>query len=693
MLKTNRKKMIVCCFSAMLLLLFFVFTFPVAPRAGEKTPPFYPEEGPGSKPDSGVPVKDFQSLFKEPGKTGPVKKTPPYGKSEAGAPDRKTGPEALAEQVPGIDDKGFRTQEYVVKEGDWLVKILREKGLVEDENLPELLSLLRKLNSSLKSLDMIKPGEKIVILVKVIPESREEKAATVTRTRTPTRKLKYEPYRIRRGDTLTGLVMGRYDISPKEFSDAYLRLFSECNPSIQNPDRLLVGQTVRLPHYPAAYVEADEALPVMRDLEKSAHRVALKPPSAPESPPPPPPPPPPPGKPPTPPAPAVKDTLPPPKPSLPPVTAMPSTREHGALVPGMVRGTSVVILEGLGAVIAGMGEEWVDSGEHFIPMRSGGHINLKAESFPIIRLQEGITVIVDTRSALPQTMAKVIESTWATYRVVQLSAGDDLRSALDKILTAFNYQRIVKKGAPLTLGGNIPVSITGDWILSPPRTDPDRGPRFVVINLMPGRGQGLPGAIKNYLKLLGVEVIEYPETDEGPSAAGASATARTATDAEALIKAVLELRGLPFTTRKDIPAYATQNRDFKFTVQADFYLEIGQRRYIIDGGGMGPDVVSLLKENGISVLSLAQGMKPVDMVSTILQFLNVHFEPGPHAFMARGGDVSRNVKLTLSGIKFYDNKGASVLATSLNLPTDLVAFLSQRGYRVLLLPPSASRNA
>jgi hypothetical protein len=43
--------------------------------------------------------------------------------------------------------------------------------------------------------------------------------------------------------------------------------------------------------------------------------------------------------------------------------------------------------------------------------------------------------------------------------------------------------------------------------------------------------------------------------------------------------------------------------------------------------------------------------------------------------------------LTLSGIVFHDYKGNSVLVTPLDLPSEIVTFLSQRGYKVLVLSP------
>jgi len=705
MLKSDQRNTIFFSIGALLLLLIVVFMAPATPGAGEKTPPFYSEEdrkgsASASDLDISAPVKDFPTPFTRPKASSNDAKPPPYpteGPREAGRSASKPDGEDLTERTPSLDGGSFQTQEYVVKEGDWLVKILRERGLMNEHNLPELLSLLRKLNSSLRSLDMIQPGEKIVILVKVVPESGSEE-------KTPPRKLTYETYRVKRGDTLSQVAMRRYHLTKKQYNRDYLGLFAACNPSIKDPDHLSAGQIINLPHYPQADVETAKGLPVLRDLEKSPHRVALKAPTLPETIPPPAPSPSPPSKTsPTPakpvkarPKPGVKEPSPPSQPW--PASAKPMTSEpvSNDVSSGRTRESTIIITDGLGAVISRMGEEWVHSGEHVIPMMSGGHIHLDAESYPMVRFREGITLIVDLNNTLPQKMARVLESTWANYRVVRLSPSDGLRSALDKILNALNYPKAVKKGAPLTLGGAIPVSISGDWIVTPPQTASGKQPGFVVINLVDGQSHGLPLTIKTYLKGIGVEVIEYPSTEAGPKDSDAFSAAQAAKDSKGLIQAVLDFRGLPFTTQVNIPAYKTFKDDFRFTVQADFYLDIGGRRYIIDVGGLSPDVVALLKENGISVLCLGHEKEPVEMVSKILEFLDVHFERGPHSFTANTGNPSSHVRLTLSGITFYDHRGISVLATSLNLPPELVAFLSQRGYRILVLSPfspSASGNA
>lgn len=654
--------------------------------AQDKTPPCFPDVYEEKSISVGHPVaghdmKNFSALFNKPGSTEGAQKALSRDKKDsrdASSSQAKPDDKDLAGQVPGLGQGILQTQEYVVKEGDYLVKILRQKGLIKDHNLPELLSLLRKLNTSLQDLDLIRPGEKIVILVKVMPEGTSEKG-------TPHR-LKHDRYRVKRGDRLSRIAMHRFNLSRKTFYREYLKLFSACNPSIKNPDWLLAGQVINLPHYPPSYVETITESPSRSDMEGPGQSLALKPPipvKRPETPV------------------SGPETSPPVSPPVKAVPALPSSKPASRLSKSKkARRTeektaskrtaqpTVYITDGLGAIIAGMGEEWIDSGEHIIPIKSGGYIRLTADSYPIVRLQKGITVIVDLHSALPSKVVGVLESTWANYRVVQLSARDDLRSTLDKILRSFNYPKILRRDEPLVLGGEVPVTITGDWIITPPQTDSGKKPGFVAIYLMEDGNQGIPPVIKRYLKLLGVTVVEYPAkpslTDTSNTALLISACA--AKDPKEMIGAVLDLTGATFASDVNIPVYATHNKDFRFEVCADFCLEIKGRRYIIDVRGLGPDIISLLEENDIPVLSLAKGENMVKIVSAILDLLGIPFVKGPHVFLAREGDASRNVKLTVPGITFFGPNGHRVLATPVNLSPEIVTFLSQKGYRTLVLP-------
>ncbi len=578
-----------------------------------------------------------------------------------------------------LQKEGFATQEYVVQEGDWLTKILREKGLLEDYDTDELLEILRRLNDSLKNINVIQPGEKIVILVKVMPKAEK--------TQGP----RYHTYTVQPGDSLHKLATERYHLSDKAFTRQYLPLLKKYNPGIKNLDRIFAGQKVRLPVYPppspAQKTPSPVSPPISRDVDTRG-RVTLADPKivmhsfdldtqAPEAPQP--------RKP-------EKTPPPPPPPPEPEETRIP---ERAGEIRPEDQGMIIVLADGMGKVFTAMGEEWVNAGEHFIPMTSGGQINLSTENYPLLRLQQGTTVIVDLSSALPQKMVELIESTWTGYRVVSISARDDLRTALGKILRACNYARIFKPGEPLELGGSARVRVTGDWIVVPPKSDSGKDPRFIVISLTGSNTHPLPESIKDYLALMGIDVVEYPPVTGGDDGAPGVRAVKGAKDAASLIRSVLEFTGRSHTTGKKLTAFTSRKDDFELTIEADFFLENRGSGAVIDVSGLDPKVISLLNDRGVEVLSLSPQTPLVTVLGKVLKFLDVRYEEGPHTFAAVPGQATTNVRLTLPGVVFHKSDGESVLATSASLPSEMIRFLAEKGCQVLVLseaPPGSSHE-
>ena len=60
-------------------------------------------------------------------------------------------------------------ENYTVKKGDHLWQLFRKRGLLEKKNLYELIDVLKRLNPSLQSLDLIYPGQRIVIPLTLTP--------------------------------------------------------------------------------------------------------------------------------------------------------------------------------------------------------------------------------------------------------------------------------------------------------------------------------------------------------------------------------------------------------------------------------------------------------------------------------------------------------------------------------------------
>ena len=525
-------------------------------------------------------------------------------------------------EIRQLDEKKVLIEPYVVKEGDHIWQLFRERGLLEKRNLPELLAVLKRLNVSLTNLDLIYPGDKIVIPLTISPvPGLGGKGPPIPASLEDLKDIKVENYVVKKGDTLVKVVKEQYKVPREKITDEYIQLLARLNPEIQDIDFIHPGQVVRIPIFTPQVV-----------------RVAIGPEGSEDS------------------FEAGFEEL---------------TEEMTAL--------SHHLME----VFSLMGEEWIETGEHFIPLKSGGQVKLKAESFPIVNLFNGNRVIVDLSNNLPDKMAQLITSNWKNYRVVHLGKGVTLREALDKILPACDYEKVYDRGEPLVLSGDIHLRMTADWIIKPSEGEDGQ---TILITLTDRHSAKTPPEIRGFLATLGIKAIESPPTDESATEPGPKIEIMQAGhEKPELIEMVLNLTGQTYHRDVDIPIYEAQKTDFNLIVRADFLLPMDGKNGIIDFTGLGPDVVALLREHHYEVLPLAQETYPPAVVSQILKFTGVQFDAEPHAFMATPRDASKNISVTIPGIVFQDNRGQNVFASQLALPNEIAGFLTRKGYKILSL--------
>jgi LysM repeat protein len=66
-------------------------------------------------------------------------------------------------EVREVDNRKVLAENYTVKKGDHLWQLFRERGMLQKRDLPELIEVLKRLNPSLTNLDLIYPGQRVVI--------------------------------------------------------------------------------------------------------------------------------------------------------------------------------------------------------------------------------------------------------------------------------------------------------------------------------------------------------------------------------------------------------------------------------------------------------------------------------------------------------------------------------------------------
>jgi len=532
-------------------------------------------------------------------------------------------------KIIDIDDKRVLTETYTVQKGDHLWQIFREKDLDRKRNLPKLISMLKRLNTSLTNLDLIHPGQKIIIPLKISPNGempKQAKKAPIPITSLAELKdIDVKNHIVKPGEHLVKIVGDLYQIPDGHMYDEYLNLFKTLNPSVDDLDIIIPGQIIRLPIYSPQIVRKPIQPTPPHKPEDKGSKIELH---------------------------ALKNKL--------------------------------------GQLFTQIGEEWVGSGEHFIPIKSGGQINLKAESYPIINLSNGKKVIVDLGNDLPEKMARLIETSWEDYRIVHSEKGNYLKTILSAILAVCDYSKIYKLGEPLKLGGDIPLRITGDWIIKPAAGSSNKNGKMFLINLLEDHIPKTPPAIKELLGSFNIQTIDYPPEDDPvdnpvDESRDKVEILRAGDNMRSLIEVLLNVTGQPFSSETEISVYGGNQTNFEMTIKVDYHIELEGRDIIIDLTGLGPAIISLLSEHRFSVLSLSNEKDPSNVVTGILDILGVKSDSKPHHFMAAKRDKSRNVRLTIQGIIFKGNNGQPIFATHLTISNEIARFLSNKGYKILSL--------
>ncbi len=535
-------------------------------------------------------------------------------------------------EIYELEGRKILTESYTVENGDHLWQLLRKRGLLQKRELPEFLAVLKKLNNSFSNLDLIHPGDKLIIPLTLSPVKgltglASKKPATPL-SLADLKNVKLENYTVESGDSIIKVVKSRYSLRDEQISGDYLEQLKRLNPELSDLNRIYPGQVVKLPVYTPQLVRAPIKPAKPRPQENQATREE------------------------------------------------PKTEEKGPTA------LSLQLAEIFGLI----GEEWVNTGEHYIPLSSGGQINLKADSFPILNVQNGNQIIVDLHSELPEKMSQVISSNWANYRVVHLLSRDDLRSALKKIFPLCGFHELYSSGEPLELMSNIRLQMTADWIIVPTPAPQGEKDQTVLINLTDRSGPRIPSELKDFLAEQGVRTIEYPTLPQSGAPSPVQAEILQAgQDRAQIIETVLNLTGQAFTRNMEMPLYKEGNSEFNLTIKADFFLYLGKKEAVIDFSGIGADMISLLKEYNVSILSVAGESDPAVIVSRVLDFTGVKFDSKPHPFNSADKEESRNIRVTIPGIIFRDNQGRNVFASDVRLPNDIAGFLSRKGYKVLSL--------
>ncbi|MGA6924827.1 MAG: LysM domain-containing protein, partial [Desulfosarcina sp.] len=145
---------------------------------------------------------------------------------------------------------------YQVQQGDWVLKIFRQKGEIAHDDFREFLGIFERLNPHVKDIDRIRPGQVVDIpLMKLAQGNLPGQASGVVTIpfvmiNDPVEMIDNHTrsYTVKKGDTVSTLIAkqfgGRY--GDRTFAQG-LELFKAANPNIEDVNRIYAGQRLYMP--------------------------------------------------------------------------------------------------------------------------------------------------------------------------------------------------------------------------------------------------------------------------------------------------------------------------------------------------------------------------------------------------------------------------------------------------------------
>ncbi|TFG93846.1 MAG: LysM domain-containing protein [Syntrophobacterales bacterium] len=134
---------------------------------------------------------------------------------------------------------------YTVKKGEYLFEIIRGKYNVSGGDIYEILKLVKRFNPQLKNMNVIYPGQKLLL-----PRKRSSDVPPPERLvpdELPDKKIEDSvlKYVVRGGDSISDIIHGLGN----SYGEIYrvLGIVKRLNPKVKNFDRIYPGQTLLLP--------------------------------------------------------------------------------------------------------------------------------------------------------------------------------------------------------------------------------------------------------------------------------------------------------------------------------------------------------------------------------------------------------------------------------------------------------------
>ena len=546
---------------------------------------------------------------------------------------------------------------YQVQQGDWVLKIFRQKGELAHNDFREFLGIFDRLNPHVKDIDRIRPGQVVDIPLKKLTQGTLPGQASgmvtipVVMISSPKEMMEKHTrsYTIQRGDTVSTLIAnqfgGRYGNTT--YSQG-LELFKAANPHIKDLNRIYAGQKIYMPDpsireqswYSALFDEAGNLVEQITDAGET------------------------------------EPVEPQPQPAVAPAPEMAALSSETAGTGPAAEAASAI------------GGRLLDKGTYFFPMKQGKDFELDLSRYPMIDLQNGSKVVLTSQDRVMNVDLPLIQSYWDNVKAVKVSENASSQEILEAVFSAFSGEASSNHLA--FDDGGVNIKLSAKWIRTEPSAD-GRVPRHSCITPIMSASERTHDSIVRYLDQNDILIKEIlsgtPEATRRPirTEAAADVGSIDGTSQKALIDSFAALMGFHYSPNTSISfPYAG------IQVQAlSNLLSFGNgREILIDFGDLYGDAVDAIRGTGLEILQINVDAGPVEIIQRLMETAGMGYTASP-IFYGANRSAEFNTAISVNGILIPTDTGENRLITEKQIPELIITFLQDQDIKLVRIKDTA----
>jgi len=522
---------------------------------------------------------------------------------------------------------------YTVQKGDYVWELLRRRGCIIEWDLAWYTALLQRLNPHLGNVNKIYPGQEILIpLKRMDPEKGTVGADERLHTIPFLPDILYSTYTIQPGDYVAKIAAERHGFREDQIPEEYFEAVKELNPGIENLNQIHPGQKIRIPDIGSQGQPSRRAGPARTSGSSVTSRD-----------------------------------------SAPPAVDRPFERRRSR--------------SGISGWVEQMGGRMIQSGYYFFPVQGNEDFKLDLEAFPVIELEGGRRILLDTGKGLSEDAQKAIRAFWKPLTIVRTEPWETRRTLLDKVFRTIHGGEIERTVEVPMSGDGIHVTLRGDWILDRKGEEHSlRGYDCITMITNPEEKTSVP--LTGYLAgkniwisdLLpeGVHEGMAAEQETGDSAA-LPVFAIPASNHENYVENLV--KGLGYSYDRHVPL-SFQYAGFQIQTVANLMHGEDDLDVVVDFGTLFGDAKGAIEKSGLKVISIKSEDKAMDIAKHIMQTIGITWTTDPVLFGA-DRDVFKTTSVEIPGLLASPATQGKTLLTLSPLPMKICEFLKEKGIVVV----------